>query len=96
MYTPVTREAVISCTDFLHLGCTVGRAVIELNLAGIGHYTPLLSILGLGIQLYEVDTLARRMGSLFRHCIVYQFEPKRQDICTFEPLALDDDTLEFL
>ena len=96
MYTPVTREAVISCTDFLHLGCTVGRAVVELNLAGIGHYTPLLSILELGIQLYEVDTFAGRMGSLFRHCVVSQSEPKCQDICGFEPLALDGDTFEFL
>ena len=94
MYTPVTREAVISCTDFLHLGCTVGRAVVELNLAGIGHYTPILFILGFRIQLYEVDTLVGRMGSSSGHCIVYQFEPKFRDICEFEPLALDG-TLEF-
>lgn len=95
MYTPVTREAVMSCTDFLHLGCTVGRAVVELNLAGIGHYTPVLYTLGLGTQLYGRDTLVGRMGSSSGHCIVYEFEPKFRDLCELEPLA-SGGTLEFL
>ena len=45
-----------------------GRAVIELNLAGIGHYTLLRYIVGLGFQLYGVDDLARRTGTLLHHC----------------------------
>lgn len=63
-------EAEVGCTDFLLLGCSVGRAVVELNLAGIGHYTPLLCILELGLQLYEVDILTWHIDVLLRHRIV--------------------------
>lgn len=71
LVTPSTCEAVTGCThSHIVPGCTVGRAVVELNLAGIGHYTPLLCILELGLQLYEVDILTWHIDVLLRHRIV--------------------------